>query len=134
MCDAAVAIHENDMLFTGKADITKPPQQSEERDPSAKVRDDLPTKFLGLKYKRSQQGELKVDCQHYIENMRIPDSKQFAKLAKQDLLSNELQTIFNDITSKVNALAYTVRPDMMLFKHQEGQGHEVRYDPAHESC
>ena len=77
------------------------------------MRDDLPTRFLGLNYKRGQQGELIVDCQHYVENMQIPDSKQFAKLAKQDLLSNKLQSTFKDMTSKVNALAYTIRPDIM---------------------
>ena len=45
--------------------------------------------------------------------MQIPDSKQFAKLTKQDLLSNKLQSTFKDMTSKVNALAYTIRPDIM---------------------
>ena len=93
ICDAAAAKHENGMSPASKADIMKSPQQSLEEDPRAKVRDDLPTTYLGLNYKRSQQ---------------------FAKLAKQDLLSNELQATFKDITSKVNALAYTVRPDIMF--------------------
>ena len=54
-----------------------------------------------------------VDCQHYVENMKIPDSKQFAKIAKQDVLSYELQSTFRDMTSKFNALAHTIRPDIM---------------------
>ena len=54
-----------------------------------------------------------MDCQHYVENMKIPDSKQYAKIAKQDVLSCELQSTFRDMTSKVNALAHTIRPDIM---------------------
>ena len=113
MCDAATAIHENDIFVTGKADIIKSAQQKTKEDLRSGVREDLPTKFLGLNYRRGQQGELIVDCQHYVGSMKIPDLKQLAGKAKHDVLSHELQSTFRNMTSKVNALAHTVRPDIM---------------------
>ena len=113
MYDAAAAIHENDIFVAGKADIIKSAQQRTKEDIRSGVREDLPTKFLGLNYRRGQQGELIVDCQHYVGSMKIPDLKQLAGKAKHDVLSQELQSTFRNMTSKVNALAHTVRPDIM---------------------
>ena len=84
--------NENDIFVAGKADIIKSAQQRTKEDLRSSVRDDLPTRFLGLNYKRGQQGELIVDCQHYVENMKMPDPKQFAKKAKHEVLSYELQS------------------------------------------
>ena len=54
-----------------------------------------------------------MDCQHYVGSMKIPDLKQLVGKAKHDVLSQELQSTFRNMTSKVNALAHTVRPDIM---------------------
>ena len=50
MCDAATAINENDIFVAGKADIIKSAQQKTKEDIRSGVREDLPTKFLGLNY------------------------------------------------------------------------------------
>ena len=80
--------------------------------------EDLPARFLGLNYRRGQQGELIVDCQHYVGSMEIPDLKQLVGKVKHDVLSPELQSTFRSLTSKVNALAHTLRPDIMYVANE----------------
>ena len=68
---------------------------------------------MGLNYRRGQYGELVVDCQHYVDSLEVPDLRQLAGKAKQAVLSQELQSTFRSLASKVNVLAQTVRPDFM---------------------
>ena len=65
----------------------------------------MPFRFLGLNYRRGQDGELVVDCQHYVNSLEIPDLRQLASKAKQDVLSQKLQSLFRSLASKVNVLA-----------------------------
>ena len=113
MCDAATAVHVDDSLIAGKKNIVEAAQQ----EIGEKLRfgsiEDLPFRFLGLNYRRGQYGELIVDCQHYVDSLEAPDLKQLAGKAKQDVLSQELQSTFRSLASKVNVLAQTVRPDFM---------------------
>ena len=113
MCDAATAVHVDDSLIAGKKNIVEAAQQ----EIGEKLRfgsiEDLPFRFLGLNYRRGQYGELVVDCQHYVDSLEVPDLRQLAGKAKQDVLSQELQSTFRSLASKVNVLAQTVRPDFM---------------------
>merc|ERR1711978_867986 len=45
--------------------------------------------------------------------MEAPDLNQLAGKAKPNVLSQELQSLFRSLASKVNVLAQTVRPDFM---------------------
>ena len=114
MCDAATAVHVDDSLFTGQQDIVEAAQ----REIGEKLKfgsiESLPFRFLGLNYSRGQQGELIVDCQHYVDSLEIPDLKNIASKAKQDILEPELQSTFRSLASKINVLAQTVRPDFMF--------------------
>ena len=113
MCDAATAVHVDDSLMAGKKNIVEAAQQ----EIGEKLRfgsiEDLPFRFLGLNYRRGQYGELVVDCLHYVDSLEVPDPRQLAGKAKQDALSQELQSTFRSQASKVNVLAQTVRPDFM---------------------
>ena len=113
MCDAATAVHVYDSLIVGKKNIVEAAQQ----EIGEKLRfgsiEDLSFRFLGLNYRRGQYGELVVDCQHYVDSLKVPDLRQLAGKAKQDVLSQELQSTFRSLASKVNVLAQTVRPDFM---------------------
>ena len=113
MCDAATAVHVDDSLIVGKKNIVEAAQQ----EIGEKLRfgsiEDLPFRFLGQNYKRGQQGELIIDCQHYVDSLKTPDPNQLAGKIKQDVLSQELQSTFRSLASKVNVLAQTVRPDFM---------------------
>ena len=51
MCDAATAIHVNDLLVAGKKDIIKSAQQKIKEDLRSGVMEDLPARFLGLNYR-----------------------------------------------------------------------------------
>ena len=55
-----------------------------------------------------------MDCQHYVDSLEVPDLRQLAGKAKQDVLSQELQSTFRSLASKVNVLAQTVRPGFMF--------------------
>ena len=54
-----------------------------------------------------------MDCQHYVDSLEIPDLSQLTNKAKQDVLNQDLQSLFRSLASKVNVLAQTVRPDFM---------------------
>ena len=113
MCDAATAVHVDDLLIVGKKNIVRTAQQ----EIGEKLRfgsiEDLPFRFPGQNYKRGQQGELIIDCQHYVDSLKTPDPNQLAGKIKQDVLSQELQSTFRSLTSKINVLAQTARPDLM---------------------
>ena len=113
MCDAATAVHVDDSLITGKKNIVKSAQQ----EIGEKLRfgsiEDLPFRFLGLNYSRGQDGELVVDCKHYVDSLEIPHLSQLNNKAKQEVLDQDLQSLFRSLASKVNVLAQTVRPDFM---------------------
>ena len=113
MCDAATAVHVDDSLITGKKNIVKSAQQ----EIGEKLRfgsiEDLPFRFLGLNYSRGQDGELVVDSKYYVDSLEIPHLSQLNNKAKQDVLDQDLQSLFRSLASKVNVLAQTVRPDFM---------------------
>ena len=54
-----------------------------------------------------------MDYQHYVDSMGIPDLRQLVGKTKQHVLSPEFQSTFKSLASKVDALAQTVRPDIM---------------------
>ena len=73
MCDAATAIHADDSLIAGKKNIIEIAQQKIKEKLRFGSMEDLPSRFLGLNYRRGQYGELIVDYQHYVDSMEIPD-------------------------------------------------------------
>ena len=113
MCDAAAAVHVDDSLMAGKQEvINKARQDMSERLNYGSV-EELPFRFLGSNYKRGPEGEIILDLQHYVDSLEVPDMRQVANKAKQDVLSVELQSKFRSLASKIHVLATTVRPDFM---------------------
>ena len=112
MCEVAGTVHVKDLLVAGKKNIMENSQHKIQENLGLDPRDDLP-RFLGLNYKRGQQGELIVVCQHYTDSMEIPDLNQLAGQTKKKVLSQNQQSIFKSLTSKLNEFAQTIRPDTM---------------------
>ena len=73
MCDAATAVHVDDLLIAGKGNIVEAAQQKIGDKLKFGSIEDLPFRFLGLNYRRGQDGELVVDCQHYVNSLEVPD-------------------------------------------------------------
>ena len=55
-----------------------------------------------------------MDSKHYVDSLEIPHLSQLNNKAKQDVLDQDLQSLFRSLASKVNVLAQTVRPDCMF--------------------
>ena len=71
----------------------------------------LPFKFTGLNVTADQEG-IRIDQDKYIDNLEIPNVKNIAHLTKDSILDPENQTIYRSITSKLNMLSITARPDI----------------------
>ena len=54
-----------------------------------------------------------MDSKHYVDSLEIPHLSQLNNKAKQEVLDQDLQSLFRSLASKVNVLAQTVRPDFM---------------------
>ena len=54
-----------------------------------------------------------MDSKHYVDSLETPHLSQLNNKAKQDVLDQDLQSLFRSLASKVNVLAQTVRPDFM---------------------
>ena len=112
MCDAASTVHDKDLLVVGKKNIMESSQYKIQEKLELDPREDLP-RFSGLEYKRGQQGEMIVNCQHYIDNIEIPDLNQLARQTKKDVLGPDHQLIFKSLASKLNEVAQVIRPDIL---------------------
>ena len=71
----------------------------------------LPFKFTGLVVKEDEDG-IKIDQDKYVEDLEIPNVKNISALTKDSILDAEHQTIFRSLTSKLNMLSITARPDI----------------------
>ena len=71
----------------------------------------LPFKFTGLVVKEDEDG-IKIDQDKYVEGLEIPNVKNISALTKDSILDAEHQTIFRSLTSKLNMLSITARPDI----------------------
>ena len=111
MCDGGAAVHVDDAMMAGKAEVVdKAQEQLKERLKYGSV-DRLPFRFLGSNYRRQSNGDIIIDQQHYVDALEIPDMPELTKMVKSQVLPDKLQSIFRSLASKLNVLASTVRPD-----------------------
>ena len=111
MFDIATAVHVDDSLNVGnKKDIDKAQSVLAEKFTYGTV-ETLPFRFLGQNYKRDEHGDLSIDTNHYVEKLELPEIKNYAHLVKQDVLPDDLQSVFRSLASKLNTISRTVRPD-----------------------
>ena len=59
-------------------------------------------------------GDIRVNQDHYVAALEIPDITGIQSLKRDEILPDEFQTIFKSLTSKLNMLAMTSRPDIMV--------------------
>ena len=73
----------------------------------------LPCRYLGSNISLVD-GDIRVNQDHYVAALEIPDITGIQSLKRDEILPDEFQTIFRSITSKLNMLAMTSRPDIMV--------------------
>ena len=109
--DVATAVHVDDSLSVGTKNSVHTAQAILSDKFTYGSIESLPFRFLGQNYKRDEQGNLTMDTAHYVDKLELPDQKDFAHLAKQDVLPDQLQTTFRSLASKLNTISRSVRPD-----------------------
>ena len=71
-----------------------------------------PCRYLGMNISE-EKDEIVIDQNHYIFNLESPDVAPISHLKRDDLLPEKFQSIFRSISSKLNMLAMSARPDLM---------------------
>ena len=92
MCDAGMAVHVDDALNAGKKSVLDAAQENMEKKLTYGNMENLPFRFLGGNYKRGKHGEIVMDLQHYVDALELPNLRDLAGTAKQDLLSDQYQS------------------------------------------
>ena len=70
-----------------------------------------PFKYTGLAVNVSNDG-IKIDQDKYIDELEVPNLKNLAHMTKDTILDSDHQTLFRSLTSKLNMLSITARPDI----------------------
>ena len=111
MYDVATAVHVDDALSVGQEKAVTKAQEFLNNKFTYGTVERLPFRFLGHNYKQDQEGNLSMDTAHYVENLELPDPNLYSHLTKQDILPDNLQTVFRSMASKLNTVSRSVRPD-----------------------
>ena len=111
MYDVATAVHVDDALSVGQEKAVNKAQTFLNNKFTYGTVERLPFRFLGHNYKQDQEGNLSMDTAHYVENLELPDPGLYSHLTKQDILPDDLQTVFRSMASKLNTVSRSVRPD-----------------------
>ena len=74
--------------------------------------ENLPLRYVGFNIDREQDGHMRIDQNHFVENFQIPDMKPLEHIKKSAILSEKYQQIFRSTVSKLNMLATSSRPDI----------------------
>ena len=111
MFDVATAVHVDDALNVGEKKAVEEAQKTLSTKFTYGSVESLPFRFLGQNFKKDDQDQITMDTDHYVQNLVLPDQKEYSHLAKQDVLPDSLQTTFRSLASKLNTISRTVRPD-----------------------
>ena len=114
MLIAAAAVHVDDALNVGQAEVIKDAQKKMSKKLTYGSIEQLPFRFLGVNMRRGPEGELILDQQHYVNALELPDMSRLNGFQKQDVLPQQLQSDFRSIASKLNMLSGSCRPDFVF--------------------
>ena len=73
--------------------------------------DSLPFKYVGLSMEKDGENVV-INQDQFVNNMEAPDVKDISSMKKKTLLSDEYQTKYRSLVSKINMLSVTARPDI----------------------
>ena len=110
---AAYVTHVDDALTAGEEEIVDQAHDKMSHCLEYGEVQELPFRFLGSNYNRDSDGLLLVDQDHYLKELSVPDL-DLSHLTKHETLAPEQQTTFRSITSKINVIAMTSRPDLVF--------------------
>ena len=108
---SAYAVHVDDALAVGpRPELDRAQKEMETHFTYGDVQRP-PFRFLGVNVSKLDSGGFVMDQDHYIDQIELPDIKKYEAIQKQDQLDTEGQSVFRSLSSKLNMLALTSRPD-----------------------
>ena len=108
---SAYAVHVDDTLAVGpRPELDRAQKEMETHFTYGDVQRP-PFRFLGVNVSKLDSGGFVLDQDHYVDQLELPDIKKYEAIQKQDQLDTEGQSVFRSLSSKLNMLALTSRPD-----------------------